>query len=163
YWLRSLAAGLLTGVFVWSAWTLQTSGGLVGLLLFKALSDGLLLSLLVVIAGITADTISREKREGTLGLLFLTPLRARDIVLGKVPKWISYWWLFVCIAALIYSAAALVWSVRFASRRLEATWQRESAESESWWVKFFSESAFWRIAFHWNTKKARDRNPIAWL
>ena len=31
----------------------------------------------------TADCISSEKREGTLGLLFLTPLRARDIVIGK--------------------------------------------------------------------------------
>lgn len=30
-----------------------------------------------------ADAISREKREGTLGLLFLTPLTAWDIVLGK--------------------------------------------------------------------------------
>jgi ABC-type transport system involved in multi-copper enzyme maturation permease subunit len=33
---------------------------------------------------LTADCISREKREGTLGLLFLTPLRYRDIALGKL-------------------------------------------------------------------------------
>ncbi len=32
---------------------------------------------------ITADCISRERREGTLGLLFLTPLTARGIVLAK--------------------------------------------------------------------------------
>ncbi len=32
----------------------------------------------------TADCISSEKREGTLGLLFLTPLKARDIVIGKL-------------------------------------------------------------------------------
>ena len=32
----------------------------------------------------TADTISEEKREGTLGLLFLTPLRGPDIVVGKL-------------------------------------------------------------------------------
>jgi ABC-type transport system involved in multi-copper enzyme maturation permease subunit len=31
-----------------------------------------------------ADTISREKREGTLGLLFLTPLRPWEIVVAKV-------------------------------------------------------------------------------
>lgn len=30
-----------------------------------------------------ADAISREQREGTLGLLFLTPLTALDVVLGK--------------------------------------------------------------------------------
>src|SRR4030095_1625118 len=30
---------------------------------------------------VTADSISREKREGTLGLLFLTALRGMDIIL----------------------------------------------------------------------------------
>ena len=33
---------------------------------------------------VTMDCISSEKREGTLGLLFLTPLRSHDIVAGKV-------------------------------------------------------------------------------
>ncbi len=33
---------------------------------------------------VTADSVSREKREGTLGLLFLTDLRGRDIILGKL-------------------------------------------------------------------------------
>jgi ABC-type Na+ efflux pump permease subunit len=32
----------------------------------------------------TADSLSEEKREGTLGLLFLTDLRGYDIVLGKM-------------------------------------------------------------------------------
>ncbi|HMJ90451.1 MAG TPA: hypothetical protein VK530_11570, partial [Candidatus Acidoferrum sp.] len=31
----------------------------------------------------TADCLSEEKREGTLGLLFLTDLRGFDVVLGK--------------------------------------------------------------------------------
>ncbi len=31
-----------------------------------------------------ADTLSEERREGTLGLLFLTPLRGHDVVLGKL-------------------------------------------------------------------------------
>lgn len=33
---------------------------------------------------LTADTLSEEKREGTLGLLFLTDLRGYDVVLGKL-------------------------------------------------------------------------------
>ena len=33
---------------------------------------------------ITSDCISEEKRDGTLGLLFLTDLRSFDIVLGKL-------------------------------------------------------------------------------
>jgi ABC-type transport system involved in multi-copper enzyme maturation permease subunit len=32
---------------------------------------------------VTADCISRERREGTLGLLFLTPLKAGDVVIAK--------------------------------------------------------------------------------
>ena len=40
----------------------------------------------VMMAGIfqTADCISEEKREGTLGLLFLTDLKGYDVVLGKL-------------------------------------------------------------------------------
>ena len=33
---------------------------------------------------VTADSMSREKREGTLGLLFLTDLRGMDVVFGKL-------------------------------------------------------------------------------
>ena len=33
---------------------------------------------------LTSDSLSQERREGTLGLLFLTPLRGPDIVLGKL-------------------------------------------------------------------------------
>jgi ABC-type transport system involved in multi-copper enzyme maturation permease subunit len=38
---------------------------------------------LVVTPLLTADCLSREKREGTLGLLFLTPLTSLEIVVGK--------------------------------------------------------------------------------
>src|SRR5205823_10766764 len=33
---------------------------------------------------LTSDCISRERREGTLGLLFLTDLRGRDVAFGKL-------------------------------------------------------------------------------
>src|SRR5206468_11141109 len=33
---------------------------------------------------LTAEAFAREKREDTLGLLFLTPLKPRDLVLGKL-------------------------------------------------------------------------------
>jgi len=33
---------------------------------------------------LTADTLSGESREGTLGLLFLTDLRSWDVTLGKL-------------------------------------------------------------------------------
>ena len=47
------------------------------------LSTGMVLGVLVIVSALSSDSISREKREGTLGLLFLTPLGSRDIVIGK--------------------------------------------------------------------------------
>ncbi len=40
----------------------------------------------VMVAGVfqTADCLSRERREGTLGLMFLTDLKGYDVVLGKL-------------------------------------------------------------------------------
>jgi ABC-type transport system involved in multi-copper enzyme maturation permease subunit len=39
---------------------------------------------LIIGAKVTADCVSEEKREGTLGLLFLTDLKGWDVILGKV-------------------------------------------------------------------------------
>ena len=52
--------------------------------IFEGLNIVLLASIFCVVPAITADCIARERREGTLGLLFLTPLHAWEIVLGKV-------------------------------------------------------------------------------
>jgi hypothetical protein len=49
--------------------------GLSGLCMIYCLAAGRLM---------TADCLSREKREGTLGLLFLTDLKGYDVVLGKL-------------------------------------------------------------------------------
>jgi ABC-type Na+ efflux pump permease subunit len=54
-----------------------------GLLLFQLMNLVILLTIFVLVPILAADAIAREKREGTLGLLFLTPLKAREIVIGK--------------------------------------------------------------------------------
>ena len=64
---------------------------------------------------------------------------------------------------LAYGVLVMALALRYASRRLRATWQDEANETEPSWVRLFSTSDFFRTAFHWNTQKARDRNPIAWL
>jgi hypothetical protein len=48
--------------------------------------EGWLLFLLALLAGFfgPADSLSSEKRQGTLGLLFLTQLKGRDVVFGKL-------------------------------------------------------------------------------
>jgi ABC-type transport system involved in multi-copper enzyme maturation permease subunit len=54
-----------------------------GFLLFQRMNLVILLTIFVLVPILAADAIAREKREGTLGLLFLTPLKAREIVIGK--------------------------------------------------------------------------------
>jgi ABC-type transport system involved in multi-copper enzyme maturation permease subunit len=51
--------------------------------LFASLHTLLLGLIFLIVPALTADCIAREKREGTLGLLFLTPLSAGGIVAGK--------------------------------------------------------------------------------
>lgn len=55
-----------------------------GLILFNRISETVFCA--AMLAGIftTADCISVEKRQGTLGLLFLTNLKGSDVVLGKL-------------------------------------------------------------------------------
>lgn len=78
YWLRVLGAGALMGVVV-----LLMRGGNLGVFapqrggsLLQILHSWLFDAIWFLVPLVTADCISREKREGTLGLLFLTPLRA---------------------------------------------------------------------------------------
>ena len=51
--------------------------------LFAGLHTLLLGLIFLIVPALTADCIARERREGTLGLLFLTPLSAGGIVAGK--------------------------------------------------------------------------------
>jgi ABC-type transport system involved in multi-copper enzyme maturation permease subunit len=52
--------------------------------LFQALAVIAYLYAILEGAILTADSLSRERREDTLGLLFLTHLKARDIIAGKL-------------------------------------------------------------------------------
>lgn len=51
--------------------------------LFGCLHVTLFFAIWILVPLGTADCLSRERREGTLGLLFLTPLRAFDVVIAK--------------------------------------------------------------------------------
>lgn len=86
HWLRLGAVGgvLALWLFVWLGASGNWSPARVGQGLFNGLS--LLAFIFAWFAGVflTADAISAERREGTLGLLFLTDLRGYDIALGKL-------------------------------------------------------------------------------
>ena len=86
WWRRvlTMAAALVIFAFVYLTIGQWQSLSAVGQTVFAALSVlGMIYALL---AGplTTVDCLSRERREGTLGLLFLTDLRSTDVVLGKL-------------------------------------------------------------------------------
>jgi len=87
FWVRLAAA--LTALVIGSAcFTIsalgQTSLAQIGSVLFAALSWLSMAAVLSAGPFFTADSLSEEKREGTLGLLFVTELRGYDVVMGKL-------------------------------------------------------------------------------
>ena len=85
YRLRAYVVIVACGVGLFWALPLmlvQAPGGL-GKPLFTAVTSFAFGLCLLAGALLTADSLSEEKREGTLGLLFLTDLKGYDVVLGK--------------------------------------------------------------------------------
>lgn len=85
YWLRVAAAVL--AIFI-GGWVFLASWGdppsRIGQSLFVAMSVLALIGSLLTGVIVTSDCLSEEKRDGTLGLLFLTDLKSYDVVLGKL-------------------------------------------------------------------------------
>src|SRR4051812_43162896 len=83
YWVRSGAALAAFVAIGYVALVGATGLGDLGRNLFELLSMGAFAY--CALAGVrgTADALSAEKRDGTLGLLFLTDLKGYDVALGK--------------------------------------------------------------------------------
>src|SRR5438034_7974520 len=85
YWLRSgVALGVVIAATFIFLMSLRDPPREVGPIIFYVLTGASLLYCLLAGLRSTADCLSEEKREGTLGLLFLTDLKGYDIVLGKL-------------------------------------------------------------------------------
>ena len=84
YWHRLGAAMLAIFLGGWIMLAMIREPKELGMVLFIAMS--IMTFIFCVFAGLstTADCLAEEKREGTLGLLFLTDLKGYDIVLGKL-------------------------------------------------------------------------------
>ncbi len=107
YWGRLVAAA---GGAVLTAWMLvvfSTTGAPNGAVLFRGLAA--LLFVYAAIGGIqvTSDSLSRERRESTLGLLFLTDLKGYDIVAGKLAA-TTFNMLYTMMAVMPVLAVALL-------------------------------------------------------
>lgn len=85
YWVRTGAALLVLVVGAWLFLMLQSeTPRTIAMVLFCVLTGSAVLYSLLSGLRSTADCLSAEKREGTLGLLFLTDLKGYDVVLGKL-------------------------------------------------------------------------------
>ncbi|MBN8248548.1 MAG: ABC transporter permease subunit [Verrucomicrobia bacterium] len=85
YWGRVFAGGVALTLSAWIALIGRAVTGMkTGEPMFFALAVPALA--FAFLAGLlyAADTVSAEKRDGTLGLLFLTDLRGHDVTLGKL-------------------------------------------------------------------------------
>jgi hypothetical protein len=87
FWARIAGAGI--GVVLGAGFLLLhrlqgTIGSQLGAMLFGALVWLCLAAGLLAGLFLTSDCLSQEKREGTLGLLFLTQLHGYDVALGKL-------------------------------------------------------------------------------
>lgn len=86
FWVRVIAAAAAVALGALQLW-IETDWGSaadLGRRLFEGLAMVAFGLSLAAGPGLTTDVLSEEKREGTLGLLFLTDLRALDVVLGKL-------------------------------------------------------------------------------
>jgi len=81
---RVAAASIGLGTTAWIMMVDTVSAQEAGANLFKILAVFLFIYAGLFGTQITADCMSEEKREGTLGLLFLTDLKGYDVVLGKL-------------------------------------------------------------------------------
>lgn len=88
YVLRLGAAASAIALAAIIYWFISRDGGVrpadMGKVIFAVLNGFAFLYALLVGVRVSSDCISSEKREGTLGLLFLTDLKGLDIVLGKL-------------------------------------------------------------------------------
>lgn len=86
YWGRFAAAaiGFVIITWVWIVSGQTTAQHELGQQIFGTLSTLAFLYALLAGVTLTADSIAEEKRDGTLGLLFLTDLKGYDVVLGKL-------------------------------------------------------------------------------
>jgi ABC-type transport system involved in multi-copper enzyme maturation permease subunit len=85
YWTRTIAAMAVILAGAWLFLMMQDQPqAMLAMTLFCILTGSAVLYALFSGVRATADCLSEEKREGTLGLLFLTDLRGYDVVFGKL-------------------------------------------------------------------------------
>jgi ABC-type Na+ efflux pump permease subunit len=112
HWLRFGAA--LVGVGLVCAVPSGLPESETGTFLFDHLHLLLLCLICGLVPALTADSIARERREGTLGLLFMTPLTASGIVVGKILaqmlRAVTLWMALLPLLAIPFLYGGVTWA-----------------------------------------------------
>jgi ABC-type Na+ efflux pump permease subunit len=121
--LRFLSAGVGT-LLLWIIVAYSdTPAAQLGSWLLAGLHSLLLGLILLIVPALAADCIAREKREGTLGLLFLTPLSAGGIVAGKALaqalRALTLWLAVLPILTIPFMTGGITWFNAFSAWSLE--------------------------------------------
>ena len=105
YWIRgglTLAASIYVLGLLSPSFRGVTSPAVTGRTLFQLIGGATFFLCLIAGAFVTADALSEEKREGTMGLLFLTNLRGYDVVFSKlVAKSLNSFYALIAILPLM--------------------------------------------------------------
>jgi ABC-type Na+ efflux pump permease subunit len=125
HWLRvgSGAAGIFMVYGTSRLFGQYMTPSAIGTQIFLALHRMLLLLIFCVVPIMSADCIAREKREGTLGLLFLTGLTPAGIVVGKSLvqglRAFTMWVAVLPALAIPFLSGGVTWVQTIAAVRLE--------------------------------------------
>ncbi len=121
--LRMLSAAVGMVVLGGMAADANQTGARAGANLLAGLHTALLGLILLVVPASAAECISRERREGTLGLLFLTPLSAGGIVAGKAVvqglRALTLWLTLVPLLTLPFLTGGTSWADALSALSLE--------------------------------------------
>jgi ABC-type Na+ efflux pump permease subunit len=106
--------GAFAGVVMFWSVTARVPETVVGTELFNNIHLLLLCLICGLVPALTADCIARERREGTLGLLFMTPLTASGIVVGKVVaqvlRALTLWLALMPLLAIPFLYGGVTWA-----------------------------------------------------
>jgi ABC-2 type transport system permease protein len=111
--IRVLSALAVAGIFVFLLKDDPDASASLGVRLFASIHTLALLGICLIGPILTADSLSREKREGTLCLLFPTMLTAQQVVLGKgfvhIVRALALWFAALPFLAIPFLLGGVSW------------------------------------------------------
>jgi len=111
YWLRVLGAAMAMAAAFLMSTDLTAASPAAGAGIFAAVNTAIFVAIWTLVPLLTADCLSRERREGTLGLLLLTPLTPVTVVVAKSLVQMLRAWSLILAVLPVFALAFLLGGV----------------------------------------------------